>query len=352
LGPPKGKEAGLSGSLKDFGLTDLFQILGQQQKTGVLNLQEDKKGVVQILFDKGVIVGTAFPSETEEETSLGKRLIRGGLISPEDWEKVYAQHKDELISVERVLLKKEMVRNEDLKAVLRLLTFETIYGLFKWKGGAFWFETREVYYDPTIVEPLNAEYLLLDVLRMVDEWPMLAERLPNFEIVLQKVNPLATLDVLAGTPWEKKRTFQMEVIFELVNGIRTVREVIDLSFVGEFDTCKNLIELMEAGLLEPVALSIPRERKERIEVTRFLLRAGAYILVIGLGALLTFQLVTIRGKNFPLSPSEQRVWLIMQDYLSHVKKEKMANAQEVFFLEENRYPANPGEMVKKGLLPR
>jgi hypothetical protein len=33
---------GLTGSLKEFGLTDLFQVLGQQQKTGVLNLQGDE----------------------------------------------------------------------------------------------------------------------------------------------------------------------------------------------------------------------------------------------------------------------------------------------------------------------
>jgi hypothetical protein len=41
-----------------------------------------------------------------------------------------------------------------------------------------------------------------------------------------------------------------------------------------------------------------------------------------------------------------------QDYLRKIEKEKMANAREVFFLEMNRYPANPAEMVKKGLLPR
>ena len=143
-----------------------------------------------------------------------------------------------------------MITKEDLSAALRLLTFDTIYGLFKWQGGTFRFETKPVSYDQEFVEPLNSEYLLLDVLRMVDEWPMIAERLPSFDMVLQKINPMATLDILAGTPWEKSRTFQMEVIYDLIDGQRAIKEIIDLSFVEEFETCKNLINLMDAGLIE------------------------------------------------------------------------------------------------------
>lgn len=256
----RGKEAGLTGFLKDFGLTDLFQLLGQQQKTGVLNLQEKKRGIVQVRFDKGMIVGIVLPSEKDEENSLGKRLVQGKLLSPDNWRKAFQLHKEELISIESALLKSEVIRKEDLTAALRLHTFDTIYNLFKWNEGTFWFETKEVYYDSNLLEPLNAEYLLLDVLRMVDEWPLLAKRIPTFGLVMQRVNPSTTLEVLTGTPWEKSRSFQMEVIYELVNGLHTVQEIIDLSFVAEFDTCKNLIAMMDAGLIEPVPMQAPGEK--------------------------------------------------------------------------------------------
>lgn len=346
------RDTGLTGSLKDFGLTDLFQILGQQQKTGVLNLKDDKKAIVQVLFDRGMIVGVSFPAEKGEETPLGKRLIRGGLLSPENWKKAYEQHKEELISIERILVKNGMIRNEDLTAVVRLLTFETIYNLFKWKGGTFRFEAVEVYYDPNFVEPLNAEYLLLDVLRMVDEWPLLAKRIPAFTMILQKVAPLATLDVLTGTPWEKKRSFQMEGIYELVNGIRTVNEIIDLSFVGEFDTCKNLIDMMDAGVIEPTAIEAGAEKKKRFQVTQHLLDVGTYLAVIILGVFIVLQFTITRWDGFPFSPGERKVWLMVQDNLLKIQQEKISNAREVFFIETSRYPKNPAEMVKKGLLPR
>jgi hypothetical protein len=346
------KGAGLTGSLKDFGLTDLFQLLGQQQKTGVLNLQEKKGRIVQIRFDKGMIVGVVLPLEKEEETSFGKRLIQGKLLSPEKWKKAFQLHKEELLSIESALLKSEGIRKEDLTAALRLHTFETIYNLFKWQEGTFWFETKEVNYDPTLLEPLNAEYFLLDVLRMVDEWPFLAKRIPTFRWVMQKVNPLATLDVLTGSIWEKNRSFQMEAIYDLVNGLHTVQEIIELSFLGEFDTCKNLIHMMDAGLIEPVPMQTKGGGKSGMRIGQHLWDGGIYLLVLILGLIFIFQFVATRREKFPFNQNERKVWVMTQDYLRKIEGERMGNAREIFFLETNRYPAHSEEMVKRRLFVR
>jgi hypothetical protein len=337
--------------LKDFGLIDIFQLLGQQQKTGVLNLQDGKKEV-QVLFDKGMIVGTALPPETADESPLAKRLIRGGLLSQENWKKAYNRCKEELTSMEQVLLSNGMVIKEDLVAVKKLLTLETIYGLFKWKGGTFRFETKDVTYDPEFVEPMAAEYLLLDVLRMVDEWPMLAKRIPNFEIVLQKVNSLNTLDVLTGTPWEKNRTFQMEVLYGLINGQRTIQEIMDLTFLGEFDTCKNLILLMDAGVIKPTSVNTSIEKLKNPQVYRYFRDAGAYLLLGFLAFFLIFQVAVNRWADFPFSQEERELWISLRDPLRKIELVRTMNAREVFFLEENRYPNNPAEMLNKGLLTR
>jgi hypothetical protein len=300
-----------------------------------------------------MIVGVAFPSESEEEPVLAGKLIRGGLISPEDWKKAYEQHKESLLGIEKVLLQSEMVRKEDLTAALRLLTFDTIYGLFKWKGGTFRFENRPVSYDPEFVEPLQSEYLLLDVLRMVDEWPMIAERLPDFDVVPHKATPLATLDVLNGTPWEKNRSFQMEVIYDLIDGRRSVREIIARSFVEEFETCKILLLMIDAGLIEPTATAIPqKEKKKRFQVTRTLANPGAYLLAGVLTLLLFLGLITTRLSHFPLSQKEVQGWQVFQDSLKKVQEAKIKNAREVFFLEKNRYPKDIDEMAKEGLLNR
>jgi len=342
---------GLTGSLKEFGLTDLFQVLGQQQKTGVLNLQGEQK-TVQVFFDKGMIVKVEFPEETGEEIALGRRLIRGRLISAENWKRAYQQHEENLVGLEKVLVGSGLVTKEDLSAALRLLTVDTLYALFKWKRGNFRFETRPVSYDPEFVEPMHTEFLLLDVLRMVDEWPMLQKRLSSFDLVLRKVNPMATLDSLMGTPLEKNRSFQMEVIYDLVDGQRSVKEIIDLSFVEEFETCKNLILLMDAGLVESPAGSVKKEPggDKKSRVAKYLADAGAYILVGILALLLFFQFTEARLSNFPLTYGEWQGWRVLQDSARKVYEIKVRNAREVFSLEENRFPQDPSELVSRGLL--
>jgi len=334
-------------------LTDIFPLIGQQQKTGVLTLQEDKKGkrTVQFLFDKGMIVGTAFPSDPPDMPALAKRLIRGGILSAEKWKKAHAQQKEDLSGVENALLNTGMVVKEDLVAALRLLTFETFYDLFKWTGGIFRFETKEISYDPSFIEPISSEHLLLDVLRMVDEWPRIAERIPAFDMVLKKVDPTATLDDLTGTDWEKKRMVQMDVLYDLVDGQRTVQEIIDLSFVGEFDACKNLAVIMDAGMIEPVTVGTHTKKPKKIKApSGFLRDAGAYLLVGLLAFFLALQMRVTRWEDFPFTQKEREKLQEIQAW--KVERLKKMNARGVFSPGENRYSANPSEMAVKDLLSR
>jgi hypothetical protein len=342
---------GLTGSLKEFGLTDLFQVLGQQQKTGVLNLQGDEKSV-QVFFEKGMIVKVEIPEETGEDIAFGRKLIRGGLISAENWARAFQQHEEKLIGLEKVLVSSGLVTKEDLSAAIRLLTVDTLYGLFKWKRGNFRFENRPVSYDPEFVEPMNTEFLLLDVLRMVDEWPMVEKRLSSFDMTLQKINPMATLEILAGTRWEKNRTFQMEVIYDLVDGQRSVGEIIDLSFVEEFETCKNLILMMDAGLIEPGGVKVKKgkESGKGRHLANHLADVGAYVAVGALTLLLFFHFVENRLPHFPFGDEELQAWQRVHDSLKKVQEVKWKNAQEVFFLEEGRHSQSPAELVRQGLL--
>jgi hypothetical protein len=125
----------------------------------------------------------------------------------------------------------------------------------------------------------------------------------------------------------------------------------DLSFIGEFDTCKNLIMLMDAGVIEPLSRGVrkKKERKFKKAPTK-LVDAGAFLLAAGLAFFLISQLAINRWADFPLSPKEREGWMTFREPLRKIEKLKTKNAREVFFLEENRYPNHPAEMVNKGLL--
>ena len=69
----------LNGNLEDFGIADVFQLIGQQAKTGVLEIR-DRKLCMKLVFDGGSIVW-ASPAEASEYAELGDRMVRSGLLT-------------------------------------------------------------------------------------------------------------------------------------------------------------------------------------------------------------------------------------------------------------------------------
>jgi hypothetical protein len=67
----------LKGTLKDFGIADILQLIGQQQKTGMLHLKS-KGQEVQIGFKEGNIV-KAESTTRRNESLIGNMLVRAEL---------------------------------------------------------------------------------------------------------------------------------------------------------------------------------------------------------------------------------------------------------------------------------
>ena len=69
----------LEGTLKDFSLADIFQLIGLQRKTGVLTLRS-KDDTVTVTFLDGKVVGADSLSH-RLENRLGHVLIRSELLT-------------------------------------------------------------------------------------------------------------------------------------------------------------------------------------------------------------------------------------------------------------------------------
>src|ERR1700755_2191922 len=68
----------LKGTLKDFGIADILQLIGQQQKTGTLHLK-NKDQAVDISFREGSIVRAE--STGRKKNLIGAMLVRAELIT-------------------------------------------------------------------------------------------------------------------------------------------------------------------------------------------------------------------------------------------------------------------------------
>jgi hypothetical protein len=91
--------------------------------------------------------------------------------------------------------------------------------------------------------------------RRVDEWRALDATLGSFDTVLTRDEMAIRALDLDALPRQERR------VLGAIDGERTIREVIANSSVSSFDTCRILVQLLEArvvrGLPPPAGTSAP-----------------------------------------------------------------------------------------------
>jgi len=252
----------LRGNLADFGIGEVFQLIGQQRKTGVLEIGSEA-GRIQICFDAGSVVSAA-PVADQPEGALGELLVRRGVLPPEALATALAECSATLERLGQRLVARALVSKQEVDAAEELLTRETIFDLLRQSQGSFHFTARPVAHDRDPAALLGAEQILMDGLRMVDEWRTLARGLPAEDAVLRRRR---NFDVYAdaATGEAQRRLVTAERVYLLIDGRLTLRRVIDLSHLGTFEASRIVADLLAAGVVQPVRRKEPAPKAARDE---------------------------------------------------------------------------------------
>ncbi|HSD20940.1 MAG TPA: DUF4388 domain-containing protein, partial [Anaeromyxobacter sp.] len=150
----------LTGTLEDFGIAEILQLIGQQAKTGVLHLH-GRGEEIHIAIADGCVVRAETAGRKARER-LGNMLVRAELIGPVDLERALDLQKRTLRRLGDVLVEEGLLTKVALKEMTALQTTETVYRLFHWKSGTYEFEPGEVEWDRETVTPLRAESVLME----------------------------------------------------------------------------------------------------------------------------------------------------------------------------------------------
>jgi hypothetical protein len=262
----------LEGTLRDFSLADIFQLIGLQRKTGVLTLRH-KDDTVTVTFLDGKVVGADSLSH-RLENRLGHVLIKSGLLSVEQLGRALEIQKETLQRLGFILTHYGIISPDALRQAIQLQILQIIYRLFRWKDGDYHFsQETTIEYDRDNVVPITAESILMEGARMIDEWPIIEKRIRSYDMVFRKKNTSQEIVVVgaedadeidfdgsASLSKKKKaggsdriRISQEEKsIYDLVDGARTVGDIVESSRLPEFDTNKALYELLTRDLVEEV----------------------------------------------------------------------------------------------------
>ena len=344
----------LQGTLKDFSITEIIQLIGQQLKTGVLKIRRSKD-LVEIHFVDGMIVHV-YSNYRGKKDLIGEILVKAQLITEEQLERVLKIQKDTLKYLGEILVELQLLTKDDVLKVISTQIYETIYELFWWEDGNFNFDLKLVESYKKIPFALSTEQVLLNILRMVDEWSEIEKKVSSPHLVFKRVLTLEgkSIDALSPQSYLKEKlNAEQELIYNLVDGTRTVQEIIDRSLLGKFNASEILVDLSEMGLIEMGGVRTPSFIK-KVSMVNF--REALAFIYYGAFLIFIFLLLIYFKPNFLYhfwDSKIERVDIEIPTHLVHkTQLDRIKNALEIYHLEKGQYPSHLEELISTKLLQK
>ncbi len=231
----------LKGNIETFYLSSILQLLAQDKKTGILTIAE-KERMVRVYIKNGNIV---YAVGTQKEVRLGYLLRTKGIISAEELQKALSLAKQRNEKLGKILVEKGYISVETLKKFIHQQVRDILYDLFLWKRGDFEYVDQEFSLDQEFATELNHMEVILEGTRRVDEWGILKKNIPDPQMVFKinrSVEEQRDTVNLTANEWR---------IISLVDGRRTVQQIVEDSGNDEFSVYRVINSLISSGLIEP-----------------------------------------------------------------------------------------------------
>jgi len=369
----------LEGNIRDFGFSDILQLIAMQNKTGILTLASVNE-TLTISFLEGMVVG-ADPYRKWKAELLGESLVSAELLSQEKLDRALQIQKETGKKLGHILSDEGMVKPEEISGMLNLQVREAIYEVFAWEEGTYRFEQIPVTYDKANMKPIPCDRILMEAMRIMDEWPLVRKVVPSNDLVFKKADEKMQLEVSdddldkvfdtvfdsaensgsGGTDSLNKEfplSLSEEKIYSLVDGKRTAQDLVHLGRIGTFETCKALYSLVSSGLLE---LADEYGRRPHLgessssgnRAKKFLLNLVAYaIMLLLVGSLLVS--ASREGSGFLFSVTRG-----LTDRFEPLKKiytvqemNRILFACRLYYLETHAVPRGLNDLIVTGLLDK
>lgn len=368
----------LEGTLRDFSLADILQLISLQKKTGLLTLK-GTQDTVTLGFSDGRLV-SAESAARRMDTRLGTVLVKTERLAPETLQRALEIQGQTLQRLGFILLKHGFCTPDDLRAGLDIQIRKIVYSLFRWTDGDYVFAPHQtIDYDRETVAPLAVENLLMEGARMQDEWPIIEKIVRSVDLVYAKV-PLAQpvvpaqdeddVEEIGESSLERRmrekradpiRVSQAEwAVYQLVDGVLSIAEINERTFLSEFDGCKAVYDLVSRGLIAEVkkapraappagAVAAPAKAPAHRPVS------PALAVALGTVALLLLAVGLWMQRRNPLNlltypPRRIAVVEGYQKAVSLLRLRRLTEAVDTFYRVNGRFPESMDALINSDLV--
>lgn len=233
----------LRGNLKDFSLTQLFNLINLASKTGTLHI-ESSKALSWLAFREGKLACAQYG---EEDNSLAAILLRDKKITP-------TQHK---ILVDRskfstdkelglMLINAGFLSQKDILETLKNYYINIIRKMFAQMDGFFHFDLTIDQIQSKIPVKVDLENLIIEGSRQKQEWDHLMDEIPTLQMALK----------FADRPGANIRKVHLSVdewrVVSYVNPKNTMEQICKATKMSDLEIRRAVFSLLQAGLVEIV----------------------------------------------------------------------------------------------------
>ena len=227
----------IEGALADVSLADISQLLAMGRKTGCRSLT-DQGNFGYIYFDDGRVV---YASVVDRPDRLGELLVKNEVIDRDQLSAAMEKQAHERgKKLGKLLVEGGALSQEDLEKYISMQIEEAVYHVFHWNQGTFEFQADVKPEESVMRVSISIDALLMEGARRVDEWSVMEKKISSMNLVF----------TLERDPLEEEGidlTEAQQRIIPLIDGERSVTDLVDQSGLVEFDTGKALYGLIQAG---------------------------------------------------------------------------------------------------------
>jgi len=236
---------------KDINILDLssiLQSLSAAKRSGTLKVSRENESKM-VYFRRGSVEAVSAP---RKKHMLGEALMKYGAITEEQLHEALHKQKDWNVDLGGALLKLGSVKEDEIRKALHFQIMEEVCEIFTWSDVHCEFTPGE---PPESITKLsrdgvqiavNAESMVMEAARRIDEWEILKQMFPSMQ------------DVLVATPkafhyYSESEDSQAEIeVLSYIDGVRDVDEILEKARMSKFDALKTLYKLLEAKEIAPI----------------------------------------------------------------------------------------------------
>jgi len=229
----------LKGTLKEHAISRILISLNRKRLTGTLEVRHPNY-TKKVYFSKGDAI---FAASTYTDDRLGEMLLKAGKITVEHYDKaVDILHKTKK-RLGGILVELGYLTPKDLYWGVKYQVREIIYSLFILEDGEYEFITGEIPSDEVITLKMSMGTLIYEGVKRIDNWTRIKQEMPSMkEVLILSNDPFSLFQNIELSQQDKK-------ILSLIDGTKTIKEIIDSSWIGSFEALKILYVLFSTGLI-------------------------------------------------------------------------------------------------------